>query len=94
MCTSRPSLCRATKASRSPSLTSRRLNGARASNETHNWARPRIEPRLITTGAATIIPAPVSALLLRGRRYCLRGQCPACADRVCNAARTTIEENY
>jgi hypothetical protein len=26
--------------------------------------------------------------------YCLRGQCPACGDSVCNAARTAIEESY
>ena len=26
--------------------------------------------------------------------YCLRGQCPACADRICNAAWAAIEENY
>ena len=26
--------------------------------------------------------------------YCLRGQCPACIDQVCNAAWAAIEENY
>ena len=26
--------------------------------------------------------------------YCMRGQCPACTDRFCNAAWTTIEQNY
>ncbi len=26
--------------------------------------------------------------------YCLRGQCPACTARICNAAWTTIEANY
>ncbi len=26
--------------------------------------------------------------------YCLRGQCPACADHVCSAAWSTIETNY
>jgi hypothetical protein len=26
--------------------------------------------------------------------YCLRAQCPACTDRICNAALTTIEANY
>jgi hypothetical protein len=26
--------------------------------------------------------------------YCLRGQCPACTDRICNAAWTAIQESY
>lgn len=26
--------------------------------------------------------------------HCLRDQCPACTDRICNAAWTSIEENY
>jgi len=26
--------------------------------------------------------------------YCPRGQCPACTDKICNAAWSTIEENY
>jgi hypothetical protein len=26
--------------------------------------------------------------------YCLRGQCPACIDKVCNVAWAAIDENY
>jgi len=54
-----------------------------------------VSPRLIIMGVGTIIPAPgVRRCSCEAAGYCRRGQCPACADRVCNAAWTAMEESY
>ena len=64
--------------------------------QTHNWVTGEdLKPSADHHGCGDYHPCPgVLRCSCEAAGYCLRGQCPACADRVCNAARTTIEENY
>ena len=64
--------------------------------QAHNWATGEdLKPPADHHGCGDYHPCPgARRCTCEAAGYCLRGQCPACADRLCNAAWAAIEENY
>jgi len=64
--------------------------------QAHDWATGEdSQPPADHHGCGAYYPCPGDRrCYCEAAGYCLRGQCPACADRVCNAAWAAIEENY
>ncbi|HEY3954612.1 MAG TPA: hypothetical protein VGM53_14660 [Streptosporangiaceae bacterium] len=64
--------------------------------QAHDWATGEdAKPPADHHGCGDYHPCPdVLRCLCETAGHCLRGQCPACTDRICNAAWTSIEENY
>ncbi len=67
-----------------------------AVEQAHNWVTGEdSKPPADHHGCGDYYPCPgMRRCLCERAGYCLRGQCPACTERVCNAAWATIEENY
>jgi hypothetical protein len=64
--------------------------------QTHDWVTGEdLKPPADHHGCGDYHPCPgLLRCSCEAAGYCLRGQCPACTDRVCNAAWIAIEENY
>jgi len=64
--------------------------------QAHDWATGEdLKPPADHHGCGDYHPCPgLRRCSCEAVGYCLRGQCPACTDRVCNTAWTAIEENY
>lgn len=64
--------------------------------QAHNWVTGEdLKPPADHHGCGDYHPCPgVRRCSCEAAGYCMRGQCPACADRVCSAAWAAIEENY
>lgn len=67
-----------------------------AIEQAHNWLTGEdTKPPVDHHGCGGYYPCPGERrCLCEAAGYCLRGQCPACADHICNAAWATIEANY
>ncbi len=67
-----------------------------AVEQAHNWVTGEDpKPPAYHHGCGDYHPCPgIRRCSCDAAGYCLRGQCPACIDTVCNAALTAIEENY
>jgi hypothetical protein len=64
--------------------------------QSHDWVTgEETKPTADHHGCGGYYPCPGERrCTCEAAGYCLRGQCPACADRVCNAAWAAIEESY
>jgi hypothetical protein len=64
--------------------------------QAHEWATGEDgEPPADHHGCGAYYPCPGDRRCsCEAAGHCLRGQCPACTDRVCNAGWTVIVENY
>lgn len=67
-----------------------------AVDQAHNWATGEdAKPPADHHGCGDYHPCPgLRRCSCEAAGYCLRGQCPACTDRICNAAWTAIQESY
>lgn len=64
--------------------------------QAHDWATGEdAKPPADHHGCGDYYPCPgVRRCSCEAAGYCLRGQCPACTDRICNAAWLSIQERY
>jgi hypothetical protein len=64
--------------------------------QAHDWATGEdAKPPADHHGCGNYYPCPdLLRCTCEAAGHCLRDQCPACTDRICNAAWTSIEENY
>ena len=64
--------------------------------QAHDWVTGEdLKPPADHHGCGGYYPCPgLRRCSCEAAGYCLRGQCPACVDRVCNAAWTAIGESY
>jgi len=67
-----------------------------AVEQAHNWATGEdAKPPADHHGCGGYYPCPGDRRCsCEAAGYCLRGQCPACTDRICNAGWTALVENY
>jgi hypothetical protein len=67
-----------------------------AVEQAHNWVTGEdLKPPADHHGCGDYHPCPgIRRCLCEAAGYCLRGQCPACIDKVCNVAWAAIDENY
>jgi hypothetical protein len=67
-----------------------------AVEQTHSWLTGEdSKPPADHHGCGDYYPCPgLRRCSCEDAGYCLRGRCPACADKICNAAWSTIEDSY
>ena len=67
-----------------------------AVEQAHDWATGEAaKPPADHHGCGDYYPCPgLRRCSCEAAGYCLRGQCPACAERICNAGWTALVENY